>query len=182
LGGHELFLKPKDIKEIQANCLSWSLGLDNIFVPPKNTKLNKTTKPQATCFTFGVIESVKHEFQEDLWDEIVQPSPIPVCGLYHVPMTKGRMNSEVCVPMIGDLYDATHSLWEKVQINLPPMGRAFPLITCTFLYCHSLCKGAMSKHRNMKHIQGEANGNHKLLRWTPIMSSSSVMQQRRIHF
>jgi hypothetical protein len=75
----------KDTKDILAKRLSGSRGQDNILVPPNNTEL----KSQARCFTFGVIESVKHEFKEDMWDEFLQPTPSQVCGLYHVTLTKG---------------------------------------------------------------------------------------------
>jgi hypothetical protein len=98
-----------DIKEILAKHISISRGLENIYVPPKNTEQKKTTKTQARLFTVVVIQSVKHHFQEDLRDPLVQPEPNQICGLYHLPLTKGRTCSDVCVPILSSLYDMDNS-------------------------------------------------------------------------
>jgi hypothetical protein len=91
-------------------------------------ELNKKNKCQPWRFTFGVVESVKHLHQEHADEEDNQ-----VISLYHVQLKKFRVMSQVCVPMVDDLYDFTYKIWGKVRYFLPAVARAVPPNTSQIL-------------------------------------------------
>jgi hypothetical protein len=95
-----------------------------------------------------------------------------VVSLYHVPLRKGRVQSQVCLPMVDNLYDFAYNIWDKIRFFFPAVARAVPPNTCSMLYYHSLFKGTMSKHRDLNLIPKEANGHQKIFRGSSIMSVS----------
>jgi hypothetical protein len=95
--------------------------LHKMLVAPGKLVLNKTTKSEARRFTFRVVESVKHLHKEHGHEEKDQ-----VIVLYHVPLKKRRVMSQLCVPLVEDLYDFTYKLWEKVRYFLSEVFRVIP--------------------------------------------------------
>jgi hypothetical protein len=100
---------------------------------------------------------VKHLYKEE-----GHPNPEQIISLYHVPLKKGRVISQLCVPMVEDLYDLTYKLWEKVRCDLPAVARAVPPNSCSMLYYHSLFKGKMPRHRDLNLIQNEPTGDQNI--------------------
>jgi hypothetical protein len=97
---------------------------------------------------------------------------------YHVPLRKGRVQSQVCLPMVNYLYDFTYNISEKIRQFLPSVARAIPPNTCSMLYYHSLFKGTMPKHRDLNLIQKRANVHQKILRGSPTMTLSLFAPMR----
>jgi hypothetical protein len=74
--------------------------------------------------------------------------------------------------MVDELYDFTYKLWGKVHYFLPPVSRDVPPNSFSMLYCHSLFKGSMPKHRDLNLIQKETTGEQKIMCGSPIMTLS----------
>jgi hypothetical protein len=119
------------------------------------------------------VESVKPLHQDHADEEEHQ-----VLSLYHVPLKKGRVQSQVCLPMVDDLYDFTYKIWEKRLFFLPAVARVVPPNTHSILYYHPLFKGTMPKHRDLNLIPKQANGHQKILRGSPIMTLSLFAPMR----
>jgi hypothetical protein len=83
-------------------------GLDKLLVAPGRLELNKNHKSQARRFNFGVVESVNHFHKEH-----DHQYPDEVFLVYHVPLKKGRVMSQVCVLMVDDLSDFTSLLFAR---------------------------------------------------------------------
>jgi hypothetical protein len=144
--------------------LSKVWGLDNMLLAPGKVELNNTTKCQPRRLTFGFVESVNHLHQDHADEEENQ-----VLSLYHVPMRKGRVQSQVRLPMVDDLYDFRYKVRGEIRYFLPAVARANPQNTCSMLHYHSLLKGTMPKHQDLNLILKEANGHQKILSGSPIM-------------
>jgi hypothetical protein len=144
-----------------------------MIVAPGKVELNNTTKCQPIRFTFGVVESVKNLHQDHADEENNQ-----VFSLYHVPLRNGSVQSQVCLPIVDDLYDFTYKICGEIRYFLPAVARAVPKNTCYMLYYHSLFKGTMPNHRDLNLIQKEANGYQKILRGSPKMTLSLFSPMR----
>jgi hypothetical protein len=157
---YDILPRQKDKKQNLTNDmlrdrLSNTWGLDKMLVATGKLERNKKTKSQARQFTFGVVESFKQLHQKYDDEESNQ-----VILLYHTPLKKVRVMSQMYVPRADDLYDFTYKIWKTNRYFLPAVARAVPPNTCSMLYYHSLCKGSMPNHRDLNMIQKDANGDH----------------------
>jgi hypothetical protein len=144
-----------------------------MLVAPGKVELNNTAKCQTRRFTFGIVESVKYLHQDHADEEKNK-----MLSLFHVPLRKGRVQSQVCMSMVDDLYNFTYKILGKIHFFLPAVSRAVLPNTCSMLYYHSLFKGSMPKHQDLNLIPKEANGHQKILRGSPIITLSIFAQMR----